>query len=298
MQRPPVSLVLGACAAVAAAAACSTRPSAVLARGDGLGEVAFEASTADLLEARLPVAESAESAASAAVDGPCPRGMVKVEGAYCPEVAHRCLEWLDPPTSRYAHFRCARYDRAPRCTKTRVAMRFCIDRTERTEDDGRTPRNAVSFRSATQLCEAAGARVCTESEWQFACEGEEMRPYPYGFERDPTACNTDRTVGLGRVGHLVDHRQAAAANPRCASPFGVLDLAGNVEEWVRADGHKLGWRQVLKGSWWIASRHACRSFQVGHDAAYAGTETGTRCCSALRSGDAAARALVTPSAAP
>jgi hypothetical protein len=35
---------------------------------------------------------------------------------------------------------------------------------------------------------------------------------------------------------------------------------------------------VLKGSWWIPSRHACRQFQVGHNDVYNGAETGTRCC--------------------
>jgi formylglycine-generating enzyme required for sulfatase activity len=56
-------------------------------------------------------------------------------------------------------------------------------------------------------------------------------------------------------------------------------MAGNVEEWVQADGGgKMGWKEVLKGSWWIPSRHACRQFQVGHNDVYSGAETGARCC--------------------
>ena len=43
-------------------------------------------------------------------------------------------------------------------------------------------------------------------------------------------------------------------------------------------GTKMGWKEVLKGSWWIPSSHACRQFQVGHDDVYNGAETGTRCC--------------------
>ena len=37
--------------------------------------------------------------------------------------------------------------------------------------------------------ESRGARLCKESEWQFACEGEAMLPYPYGLSRDASACN-------------------------------------------------------------------------------------------------------------
>jgi sulfatase modifying factor 1 len=210
----------------------------------------------------------------------CPAGMLLVEGEYCPDVEEVCLKWLDPPESRYHEFRCAEYKNPSVCkSKARVHKRFCIDETERKEADSDLPRNHMSWTSSKKLCESEGARVCFESEWQFACEGEEMRPYPYGWERNETICNTDIKEGLGRIGRLVDHRSAASAHPECKSPFGVHDQSGNVEEWVTADGKgKMGWNQVLKGSWWIPSRHACRSFQIGHTAAYGGGETGARCC--------------------
>ena len=210
----------------------------------------------------------------------CPAGMVLVDGEYCPEVEQKCLEWMDPPTSRYHEFRCARYEKPAKCKGPKVHKRYCIDATERTETDGSNlPRHFMSWTSSKKLCEAEGARLCVESEWIFACEGEEMRPYPYGWERDSAACNVDRAENIGRPGRLVDHRDVAGSHAKCASPFGVQDLAGNVEEWVQADnGKKMGWKEVLKGSWWIPSRHACRQFQVGHNDVYNGAETGTRCC--------------------
>jgi len=209
----------------------------------------------------------------------CPPGMVLVDGEYCPEVEQRCLEWMDPPSSRYHHFRCARYESPARCKAPRVHKRFCIDATERVEEGSTVPRHFMSWTSSRALCESEGARLCLESEWVFACEGEEMRPYPYGWERDSQACNVDRSTDIGRPGRLVDHRDPAGSHEHCASPFGVQDLAGNVEEWVQADnGKKSGWKEVLKGSWWIPSRHACRQFQIGHDDVYRGAETGTRCC--------------------
>jgi sulfatase modifying factor 1 len=55
-------------------------------------------------------------------------------------------------------------------------------------------------------------------------------------------------------------------------------MAGNVDEWATVDGAPRGSREVMKGSWWLPGRHACRSFQGGHGAYYGGTETGVRCC--------------------
>lgn len=210
---------------------------------------------------------------------PCPEGMVLVSGSYCPEVEQPCEQWMDPPGTKYAHFRCKKYGPSV-CKGARVPMRFCIDRTERREASSELPAHFVSFDAARGLCAKAGARVCTESEWQFACEGEAMLPYPYGYERDSKACNVDTFEGLrDKQGKLADHRKAVGASAACTSPFGVVDMAGNVEEWVRADGAgKSGWKQVLKGSYWIPSRHACRQFQVGHGPEYGGQETGTRCC--------------------
>lgn len=219
-----------------------------------------------------------ELAALAPPHAACPAGMTLVDGLYCPEVEHKCLEWLDPPGSRYQHFRCKRYSKAATCKTSRIAKRFCIETTEHREPGSELPVHKTSWTDATRICGESGGRVCTASEWQFACEGEAMRPYPYGWERDSSACNVDVSTGLGRVGRLVDHRAPASAHPSCVSAFGVHGMAGNVDEWVTIEGKPVGTREVMKGSWWIPGRHACRSFQGGHGAHYGGTETGVRCC--------------------
>lgn len=237
------------------------------------------AETLAALERSEPVPTASHEVSPGASDRvDCPEGMLLVEGEYCPDVEQVCEKWLDPPGTKYAQFRCATYRKPALCKGERRHARYCIDRTERREEQSELPKSFVSFDSAKKLCAASGARVCTESEWQFACEGEEMRPYPYGFERDSSACNVDHTEKLMTHGRLADHRRPVAENPRCRSPFGVMDMSGNLEEWVAADGSKFGWKQVLKGSYWIPSRHACRQFQVGHGPEYGGTETGTRCC--------------------
>lgn len=209
--------------------------------------------------------------------GSCQEGMLLVEGEYCPDVEHRCKRYMTP-YGRFAKYRCAEYAE-PRCrSKQRRPMRFCIDRDEYTEPGARLPANHKSFVEAQQICESQGKRVCTESEWNFACEGKEMRPYPYGYERDSRACNADRTDILTPSKALRDLRAPSDAFPECVSPFGVRNLSGNLEEFVLREGSDPP-RPAMKGAYWQPSQNSCRARQTVHGAHYSGTETGFRCCS-------------------
>ncbi len=210
-------------------------------------------------------------------DPVCGEGMALVEGEYCPEVRQRCLRYMDPP-GRYENFRCAEYAQPAKCLKPKKRMRFCIDKYEFVESGQNLPANFRSFNHAAKSCSAIGKRVCLESEYNFACEGEEMRPYPYGFKRDATACNADHYDVVGKDGRLRDMRAPPGAYPRCESPFGVFDLAGNLEEFVAIDGSNPV-RPAMKGAYWQPSRNHCRAAQTAHDRYYNGTETGFRCCS-------------------
>lgn len=237
-------------------------------------------------EPASPIIEEGTGGGSAASSEGCPDGMTLIEGDYCPRVEQRCLRWLDPP-GKFHEYRCAEYAQPARCASPRVHKRFCIDRRERTDSATGLPYNVQSWTDAKRACEGAGARVCMDSEWTFACEGEQMRPYPYGFSRAADKCNADRTDLLlpGRDGHpgrLRDERDPSGAHPECASPFGVLDMAGNVAEWVSVDGFSAGSMVVQKGNWWQPGKHACRDAQYGHDRFYKGTETGFRCCAEAR----------------
>lgn len=205
----------------------------------------------------------------------CPRGMVLVRGSYCPEPVHRCLGYLDPP-GRYHEYRCREYDRQVTCASPRVALEFCIDAREYTRAGQSLPANFVSFLEANRLCQAAGKRLCRESEWNFACEGPEMLPYPYGFKRDATVCYADRTDILDDR-KVRDLRAVSGSRPGCASPFGVFDMAGNLEELVALDGTDPP-RPVMKGDWWHPGRNHCRARQTFHNSVYKGVETGFRCC--------------------
>jgi hypothetical protein len=214
--------------------------------------------------------------------GVCPRDMVLVEGEYCTEVFQECVRWLDDEILPFA--RCAEYRSPARCIGTRMKQRFCIDRYEYTAPGEALPLNYASFEKANAVCGGLGKRVCTESEWNFACEGEDMRPYPYGFARE-ASCNQDRTDLYEPNPHyqvLADRREPAGARPGCVSPFGVYNMAGNMDEPVLREGsaHVEPHRNALKGGWWMAARNRCRPATTAHDDYYKDIQVGVRCCSA------------------
>jgi len=230
--------------------------------------------------AREPKAKSIEPP-SGETRGPCAAGMVLIDGDYCPDVEQTCLKWLDPPP--YQNLRCGEYAKPSRCKVTRQHRRFCIDKEEYAElatpeVPEALPVVSKKWGEAKALCEARGARLCKESEWEFACEGEEMSPYPYGFKREAGMCNVDRTDLGGAEDKLRDHRAPASAFPQCTSPFGVHDMTGNVDEWVEREGSVAPNRSALRGGWWLPGRNRCRAATLGHDETYAGKQVGFRCC--------------------
>jgi formylglycine-generating enzyme len=239
----------------------------------------------DPLAANDPTAGAHAAEAVADPSGACPAGMVLIEGDSCPTPEYTCLEWKDDPSkSQFA--RCQRYSEPSVCKGERVRQRFCIDKYEAAGPDG-LPIANTSWTTASESCKAQGKRLCRENEWVFACEGEQMRPYPYGYVRDPQLCNFEITEGLAtRTGDLADHRKPVTANPDCLSPFGVVNMVGNIDEWVELDRPHFsavnGGRKMmsgLKGGWWGPLRNRCRPTTVDHDEFFRELQTGYRCCS-------------------
>ncbi len=129
----------------------------------------------------------AGAAQPAATNSSCPAGMVLVEGDYCTKVKHRCLvEWYAPQNKKRV---CEKFAKTATCVGKRVHKRFCIDKYAWPNKKGVRPEVMNNFYQAQVKCAAMGKRMCTESEWNFACEGPNMKPFPHGYVRDPRKCN-------------------------------------------------------------------------------------------------------------
>jgi hypothetical protein len=233
----------------------------------------------------------------------CPAGMVRIKGNFREEANGQstgaverlqdsaCTDWI----SRDFPARCRTFDKDKVASLLSAVpikeMDFCIDRFEYPNQFGQNPIIVVTFHEAQAMCRAASKRLCNENEWTFACEGEEARPYPYGYTRDEAACVIDKSWRPFTEGALQprDSEKArteldtlwqgepSGSRPLCRSSFGVYDQTGNVDEWTESV-NPTGFRSILKGGYWGPVRARCRPSTRAHNEDFIDYQQTFRCC--------------------
>ncbi len=163
------------------------------------------------------------------------------------------------------------------------------------KDRPRHPANCVDRTQAERYCAFAGKRLPTEAEWEYAARSDDARAWPWG-NTAPAACTT--AVVSTMTGACADRAGTSEVGsaPDGKSPFGALDMAGNVWEWVAdgfepyratADGGELvdpkvptpvNNRGVLRGGSWDYSPLAAKTtFRLPYPANAGNASIGFRC---------------------
>lgn len=236
--------------------------------------------------------DSGSSATSPDESGACPEGMKLVSGEYCTDIDYKCEK------SWYAKWNkktvCERFEEKSVCVGAKVKKRFCVDTYEWPNVKGERPEVMNRFHQAQLKCAAVGKRLCTESEWNFACEGPGAKPFPQGYVRDSSQCNGDHkwdNPDMKKVAQRDPTELArlwkgvpSGSQPDCISDFGVADMPGNTDEVVASEHHdQSDFRGKFDsvhtgGPWYEGVRNQCRPKVYTHDEGFYYYFLSFRCC--------------------
>ena len=120
------------------------------------------------------------------------------------------------------------------------------------------PVTWVSLEDARAYAQWAGKRLPNEWEWQYAAQGLDGRLYPWGNEWDAAA------VPAPDKSRRLTSPDTVDAHPRGASPFGVIDMVGNIWQWTNEfeDSHTRS--SILRGGSYFQPQGSMWYFPQGY----------------------------------